>query len=79
MTKELERVNMIQIALQTHIDKGYYQYYAVELGKQDTEIVIKALQTYKEKLRTENRPDTSDNQDENEVYVDIPGFGTLKL
>lgn len=79
MTKELERVNMLQIALQTHIDKGYYQYYAVELGKQDTEIVIKALQTYKEKLRTENRPDTSDNQDENEVYVDIPGFGTLKL
>lgn len=79
MKKELERVNMIQIALQTHIDKGYYQYYAVELGKQDTEIVIKALQTYKEKLRTENRPDTSDNQDENEVYVDIPGFGTLKL
>lgn len=79
MRKELERVNMIQIALQTHIDKGYYQYYAVELGKQDTEIVIKALQTYKEKIRTENRPDTSDNQDENEVYVDIPGFGTLKL
>lgn len=79
MRKELERVNMIQIALQTHIDKGYYQYYAVELGKQDTEIVIKALQTYKEKLRTENRPDTSDNQDENEVYVDIPGFGKLKL